>query len=161
MSTENVQMRPRARHVDAFRPPPVTTKFADNPLLAHLEMQAIKDGLEYTEIETKSGQKFRGYCVGGSEEINCGTLTRPDGEKLGFTYQGQFKDCQPHGYGKFEFHNGVTYEGTFKDGKKQGAGMYKNEGDEVPSPMRFENDKKVEQWPLEADKFKAGKVKLF
>ena len=86
MTTDKSQMRPRARHVDAFRPPPVATKFADNPLLAHLEMQAIKDGQEYMELETKSGQKFKGYCPVGSEEINCGTLTRPDGEKLGFTY---------------------------------------------------------------------------
>ena len=55
----------------------------------------------------------------------------------------------------------MTYEGTFKDGKKQGVGMYKGDGEEVPSPMRFENDKKVEQWPLEADKFAGGKNKLF
>ena len=154
-------MRPRARHADAFRPPPVATKFADNPLLANLEMQAIKDGLVYTELETKSGQKFRGYCDEGTDQISCGTLVRPDGEKLGFTYQGQFKDCQPHGYGRFEFDNGAMYEGTFKDGKKQGVGMYRADKDDVPSPMRFEDDKKVEQWPLEADKSAAGKKKLF
>ena len=81
-------MRPRARHADAFRPPPVATKFADNPLLAHLELQAIKDGHEYVEIETKSGQKFKGYAPEGGDQINCGTLTRPDGAQLGFTYQG-------------------------------------------------------------------------
>ena len=88
MSTDKVQMRPRASHASAFRPPPVNTKFGDNPLLANLEMQAIKDGLAYTEIETKSGQRFKGYCDENSDQINCGTLTRPDGEKLGFTYQG-------------------------------------------------------------------------
>ena len=53
------------------------------------------------------------------------------------------------------------YEGTFKDGKKQGVGMWKSGKDEVPSPVRFEDDKKVEQWPLEADKFAGGKAKLF
>ena len=51
------------------------------------------------------------------------------------------------------------YEGTFKDGKKQGVGMYRGGKDEAPSPMRFEDDKKVEQWPLVADKFLAGKKK--
>ena len=88
MQASNDGMRPRARHADAFRPPPVATKFADNPLLAHLELQAIKDGHEYVEIETKSGQKFKGYAPEGGDQINCGTLTRPDGAQLGFTYQG-------------------------------------------------------------------------
>ena len=147
-STLDDGMRPRAKHADAFRPPPINTKFSDNPLLAHLEMQAIKDGLTYVEIETKSGQKFKGYANEGSDEITCGTLVRPDGAQLGFTYQGQFKGCQPHGFGKFEFENGVMYEGTFKDGKKQGVGMWKSGKDEAPSPVRFEDDKKVEQWPL-------------
>ena len=87
-SIKEVEMRPRAKHADAFRPPPVTTKFHDNPILANLEAQAIKDGLNYSEFETKSGQKFKGYTDDGSDQIVCGSLVRPDGERLGFTYQG-------------------------------------------------------------------------
>ena len=86
-SGNQVEMRPRARHADAFRPPPINTKFHDNPLLAHLEMQAIKDGLAYTELETKSGQKFRGYTDETSDQITCGTLVKPGSDQaLGYTY---------------------------------------------------------------------------
>ena len=55
----------------------------------------------------------------------------------------------------------MMFEGTFKDGKKQGVGMWKEKADEAPSPVRFEDDKIVENWPLQADKFGDGKKKLF
>ena len=88
-SLQKVEMRPRARHsdaLDAFRPPALKTKFHDNPVLANLETQAIKDGHEYMELETDSGQKFEGYTNEVNEQIVCGKIVRPDGDKLGFTY---------------------------------------------------------------------------
>ena len=48
------------------------------------------------------------------------TVIYPDGE----TYEGEWKDGQKHGQGKYTYTNGTTYKGEFKDGKKHGKGKY-------------------------------------
>ena len=48
------------RATEIKRPPPVSTKFHDNKNLAHLEMEALKAGMMYTEIESKKGAVFKG-----------------------------------------------------------------------------------------------------
>ena len=50
----------KKRDTEIFRPPPVNTKFHDNKNLAHLEAEAIKAGMMYTEIESKKGIIFKG-----------------------------------------------------------------------------------------------------
>ena len=41
---------------------------------------------------------------------------------FGQMYEGQEKDSQPHGYGRYFFEKGNVYVGEFKDGKKHGQG---------------------------------------
>ena len=142
-------------------PPPVVTKFHENRVLAYLEREAIKAGQVYTEIESKKGLKFKGrrdkklvntfallgYMDEGTTDINGpGILQKPDG----YVYEGQFKNSQPHGFGVFEFDSGVKFEGVFKDGKKHGVGLLRETKDGPDSPVRFEDDKRVD-WPIPTD----------
>ena len=80
-------------------------------------------------------------CVGyteDSDQINGpGMLIKPDG----FTYEGQFKGSQPHGFGVFQFESGAKYEGTFKDGKKHGVGVLRETKDGPDSPVRYVDDR--------------------
>ena len=44
-----------------------------------------------------------------------------------FHYDGELKDCRPHGHGILTLNNGGRYEGEFKDGLCHGKGVYTNE----------------------------------
>ena len=65
-------------------------------------------------------------------------------------YEGQFKDCVPHGFGIYESGEGFKYEGTFKNGKKHGMGLLRETKDAPESPVRFEDDKQI-SWPIPED----------
>ena len=41
-------------------------------------------------------------------------------KKLGNWYEGEFKNCEYNGYGKYTWANGDVYTGQFKDDKRHG-----------------------------------------
>ena len=42
----------------------------------------------------------------------------------GSSYDGEWREDQPHGYGKHRMTDGSIYEGNFKNGAKSGKGKF-------------------------------------
>ncbi len=115
----------------------------DTNFLMQAEFNAIKQGLEYKQIEYDDGAKYSGYVNQQGQREGVGIRIWPDGQnergewhqnKLhgtakvtysdGETYWGEYKDHNSEGYGTEEWSSGNRYIGQYMQDVKHGYGIY-------------------------------------
>jgi hypothetical protein len=94
----------------------VSTADNDAEFLVQAELKAIKQGLQYKEIESTLGTKYYGYVNKEGMLQGVGMRVWPDGVKE----RGEYNQHKLHGTALITFEGAHTYWGSYKEGKKEG-----------------------------------------
>ncbi len=90
----------------------------DTEFLLQPELNAIKQGLQYKEVENKAVGKYKGYVNQLGQQQGVGIRITD----IGQNQKAEFRQNKLHGTAKVTDEDGNTYWGEFKDGNKEGYG---------------------------------------